>query len=273
MKRNIFKYQFLVYIMVLPKVRFKLPTITDETTILSTVIKPKNIGNSLDYSRYVYHEHPSLKSELERTNEDNYKDTIKRYVRFVRGKHYESLKGILNRYQREWNKINDKYMKTLEEIMDIKWPKKRLNISAYVSINPISTSSFDDRSFSIYYKKSLNEIKSLVAHEIFEFLLYMKWKKLFKRASEKDFEPPNLEWHLTEILTTAIINNDIRIQKIIKVREKGYLQHERIKIGGKNAIEHFTDMYNKHLSNKTSFDKFLKSSYKEIKKYKALFKN
>jgi len=93
---------------------------------------------------------------------------------------------------------------------------------------------------------------------------------LYPKVNNKKFESPYLEWHLSEILAPIILN-DIRIQKILKHEADFYIEHKRIKIGGKTAPKYFNDLYNKIIKIK-KIDEFLKESYQAIKKNGKLLK-
>ncbi len=110
----------------------------------------------------------------------------------------------------------------------------------------------------------------VIMHECCHFLYFEKWKQLYPKTNNKRFESPYLEWHLSEILASVILN-DIRIQKMLKRKADFYNEHKRIKIDGKTVPKYFNDLYNKISKNK-NFDEFLKESYQIIKKNSKLFK-
>ena len=64
-----------------------------------------------------------------------------------------------------------------------------------------------------------------------------------------------------------IIIANPKIQRLLKKLDTGYVEHGKIKIGNKNIIEHFDELY-KQFDKTKDFGEFLQLAYKEIKKYK-----
>ncbi len=110
-------------------------------------------------------------------------------------------------------------------------------------------------------------MKETVAHEVLHFLYFKKWKEVFTDADEKTFDSPYLEWHLSEILAPVILR-DKRIQSILKSGTGSYQEHLKIKIGSRNLIQHFEDLYKKSRKKKEPFAQFLQTAYKEAQKHK-----
>ena len=127
-------------------------------------------------------------------------------------------------FQKEWNKINNRFMETLSKILEIDWPKEDKKILACVSLNPICPRDIKKRYFDIYYQGDVDWMKSLVMHEVLHFLWFEKWKQIFPKTSEKHFNTPYLEWQLSEMVPKIILS-DKRIQKIFEHKPGVYKEY------------------------------------------------
>jgi len=242
--------------MEVPKVRFKLADIEFETRMISY------FSFSSYWSKYVLKEYPKLKNL-------KYKKVIRNFVKEIWKEKKIRIRNQRKIFQKDWNKINDKYMITLSKVLETGWPKSRKNITALVSINPICPRFLKDWSFSIFYLKKSNLMRETVAHELLHFLYFKKWREAFPNSKEKSFDAPYLEWKLSEILTPAVLNNP-KIQKIIRSRATGYDVYNKMKVGKNSINEHFNLLYKESLKKNESFEEFIKKAYKEIKKYKKV---
>lgn len=250
----------------IPKVKFELARLKYETDMLYVFCKP--LKTNWDWSEKVFHIHPSLKEKLVKIKlRKRSLEIIKCYTKKFWQEEFEQLKNQRVLFQREWDKINDKYMVVLSKVLETNFPKNRKIIYAQISIIPICPRFLKNWAFSIFYLSRAGFMRETVAHEVLHFLYFKKWKEVFLDAKEKTFDIPYLEWSLSEILAPVILNDE-RIQKIIKYRARGYLEHENIKMGKRTLMQHFEDLYNRSKSNKESFAQFLEIAYKEAQKYK-----
>ncbi len=253
----------------LPKVKFEFTSQKDEARMLHKFCKPRETG--WNWSEYIFKYHPSLKEHFSKqpTEKERIR-IIKAYTKKFWKKEYEQLKNQKSLFKKEWNKINDKYMKTLSEVLETDWPKNRKIIRAWISINPICPRSIESWEFLIFYLFPLRYVRHDVAHETMHFLYFKKWKEVFPKADKKTFEPPHLEWHLSEILASTILNNE-NIQKLIKCRAEGYeeyVHYRKNKIRKRSLIQHFENLYKQNRKKKEPFAQFLQTAYKEAQKHK-----
>lgn len=199
------------------------------------------------------------------------KNKIKDYVLNYHINNREKINMAKEKIKEEWNKINDKFMLTLSEVLEIEWPKHYKEIKCFVSIVPVCPRFLKKHMFSIFFNTKMPV--QIIAHEICHFLYFEKWKKIFKH-NEKQFEYPNIVWYLSEILDPVILN-DPRFAFLKPVMKTNYPQ---IKINGKEAITFFHELYKQFKkdkndkNSKNSFTNFLVTSYKIIQKHKAEIK-
>lgn len=240
-------------IMVIPKIEFKIAKLDYEQNIFNEFCFKKS--GFWDWSSRIFLFHPKLKDIKGSKNRRDYiKDFYKK-----KGNYIKKRKEII---EKDWLKIHKQYIYVLEEILEIKWPNNK-KITAYISICPICPRFLKTWSFSVFFKYNLDSIRYIIAHEILHFLYFKKWKGVFPKSKVRTFDTPHIEWHLSEILAPVILNH-AKIQKIIKYKSKGYKEHRDFRI---NLPEHFEHLYKESLKRKEPFSKFLKNSYKEIKRY------
>ncbi len=249
-----------------PKVKFELAKINNDAHNLSSFCLPLKTG--WDWSHYIYRVHPVLKEKLGKAKSRKKKlEIVKTYTKKIWKEEYEQLKTQKILFQTEWDKINDRYMNSLSKVLETDWPKERRIIYAMISINPICPRFLKNWTFSIFYLKRLTFMKETVAHEVLHFLYFKKWKEVFPDSKEKTFDAPHLEWHLSEILAPVILS-DKRIQTIIKSGAGGYAEYNKTRIGKRNLIQHFENLYKNSRKRKEPFAQFLQTAYKEAKKHK-----
>lgn len=250
----------------LPKVKFELIALKQEISVLSYDCISFKTG--WDWSVYVFRAHPQLNENMEkaRTRKEKTK-VIRNYTKEFWRSELQKLKTRKILFQNEWDKVNDRYVKTLSEILETDWPKNRKEIFAMISINPIGARILNRWTFQIFYMEKPFQMREAVAHEILHFLYFKKWKEVFPDADEKTFGMPYLEWQLSEILAPVILR-DKRIQNILKSETRIYPEHEKAKIGKRSLIQHFEVLYKESRKKKEPFAQFLQTAYKEAQKHR-----
>lgn len=219
--------------------------------------------NKWGWEKRILKVHPNLQEIYKYSKEVERKKFLKNYISDFRVKNKTKIDEKVAFHQKNWQKIEDKYLTILSEIMETPWPKGRKRIKALVSINPICPRFVNDWSFFFNYSASLKSGREVIMHEICHFLYFKKWKEVFPKTNKKKFDYPYLEWHLSELLAPVILG-DPRIQKLLNRKPCFYKEHEAIKIGNKSAPNYFTGLYKKKILNNHSFELFLKESFKAM---------
>lgn len=223
--------------------------------------------NEWDWGKYIIKKHPKIKKVFSIKTEEDQVKFLRNYIIQFKKDNQELIEKNKIKYQIEWQKIEKDFLITLSEIIQINWPKNKKIIKAMISINPICPRFLNDWSFSIFYNyKKMSHAMEVIMHESCHFLYFEKWKKLYPKVSNKKFESPHIEWHLSEIIAPIILN-DQRIKKILKQKAVFYKEHEKIKINNKKAPLYFTELYKQN----NNFEIFLDKAYQVIKKNKNLF--
>lgn len=251
--------------MSIPKVIFKLPRVSKEAEMFQMFCC--HALKEFDWSHIIYEAHPEIKKILEskKDQKEAYKELYKYSKDFI-SKNKHKLEDLRVQYQKEWDSINDLYLKILSEDFETKYPSNRKVITAYVSIVPIYPRFLDSWSFNVGLKSQ--NMKKIAIHEILHFMYFKKWKEVFPKTKRIELEAPYLVWKLSEILAPILLNNNPKIQKLIKVKDPGYSEFKNIKIGKENLVTHFEKIYKNHIKKETPFTSFLESIWEETKKYK-----
>jgi hypothetical protein len=247
--------------MNIPKVEVRVAQIDKIFFLIHEFLNPAK--NQWDWSNSIYRNYPELKSKLQ-----NFKDKKKRkeieYFFFteVFKKERIKLEKRAKIFQREWNKINDNIMLVLSKVVEQEWSDKDKKIFARISLNPICPRYIKQKTFDLFYKQKSKYMKSVAIHEILHFIYFEKWKKVFPKTQEKEFNAPNLVWHLSEMVPEIILN-DKRVQNVFKYKFDSYKEYENFKLNGKPLLSYLQDFYD----NRKNFADFLKNSWKFVKKY------
>lgn len=254
--------------MFTPKVKFSLIPIKLEVNLIYFFLFYEKWG----WGKKITKRHPCLKDALNMKTKKNREKYIKKYIIKFGNENKEIIKNQIQKYSRNWKKIEKQYFTILPEILDTPWPKDKKIIEAMISINPICPRFINDWSFSLFYKQGNEKMKETIMHEICHFLYFKKWEEIFPNTKRKTFEYPYIEWHLSEILAPIILN-DLRIQKLLKHKAVFYKEHQKLKINGINVPKYFSFLYKECKSKQYSFNEFLRKAYSEIKQHKNIFSN
>jgi len=244
-----------------PKVKFNVASLDKTFSLIHHFLNPGK--GDWNWSNCVYQHYPGLEDKLKKI-----KDMKKR-----KGIEYDFFKKVFDRekvemgkrtkiFQREWNKINDEILPVLSEVVEQEWSDKDKEIFARISLNPICPRYIKQRTFDLFYKQKPKYMKSVAIHEILHFIYFEKWKKVFPKTEEKEFDGPHLVWQLSEMVP-GIILNDKRVQNVFKYKFYSYKEYENFKLKGEPLLSYLQDFYD----NRKDFADFLKKSWIFIKKH------
>jgi len=245
----------------LPKIKFEVKPLEKYLNVMYYFLNPKE--NSWDWSKKILREYPILQQKLNSVKGYNEKNRII-YEFFKEVEIKEKTRFNLKKkgFQESWNKINNKAVKALSEIVEKEWPEKDRIIRAGVTLNPICPRWIKQRTFDLYYRFNMGTMKAVSLHEILHFIYFEKWKEIFPQTNEKEFEGPGLVWELSEMVPPIILSDE-RMQKILRHKPSVYNEYKTLKIKNKPILEHLQKFYD----NKEDFEDFLVTSWRFIKKY------
>jgi hypothetical protein len=230
-----------------PKVEFSIAPLNKIFSLIDFFLNPTK--KQWDWSIAIYKNYPELKNKLKDVkNKTERKEIEYKYFQMIfkiKRKEFEKKRKI---FQKEWNKLNDDVMLVLSKVVEQDWPEKDKKIFARVSLNPICPRYIKQRTFDVFYEQKPNYMKSVAIHEILHFIYFEKWKRVFPKTKEKEFDAPHLVWQLSEMVPKIILS-DKRVQKVFRYKFDSYKEYENFKL------------------NRKDFADFLKKSWKFVKKH------
>ena len=250
----------------IPKVKFKVAKPREIIPLINYFVNPKK--SDWDWSNQIFNKYPELKKKLSKVKDkERRKKITKVFFEKQQKKELKTLNNVREKFQKAWDEINDEVMIALSEIVGQKWPKNAEKITARISLNPICLRYIKSRTFDIYYKSSIDTLKAISIHEIFHFIYFEKWKKLFPKTPEKKFNFPYLVWALSEMVPPIVLSNE-KIQKIHEHKSHPYQEHVKMEVDGKCIFIDLIEFYKK----RKSFDDFLRKSWKFLNKHNDVVK-
>ncbi|MDP3026496.1 MAG: hypothetical protein Q8N63_02220 [Nanoarchaeota archaeon] len=245
----------------LPKVKFEVKPLEKYIDVMYYFLNPNK--NSWNWSKGIFREYPLLQQKLNLIKVKNERNKIiYEFFKEIEEKKKQKLEIKKKEFQKSWDKINDKALKTLSEVVEIEWPKKDKIITGYVTLNPLCPRWIEQRIFDLFYKFNMKEMKLTSLHEILHFIYFEKWKEVFPKANEKEFDGPYLAWKLSEMVPRIILS-DKRIQNILEHKPPVYREYTRLEIKNKPLLDYLQEFYD----NKKDFTDFLEKSQKFIKRH------
>jgi hypothetical protein len=246
---------------IIPKVKFRVAPLDKTFPMIHYFLNPPKWD--WDWSGAVYSNYPQLKGKLMDAKNKNQRRKIEyAFFKEIFQKEKPQLEKRSKQFQREWDKINDAVMMALSEVTQEDWSKQDIKISAMLSLDPIGLRDLKSRTIELYYKQNLKQMKHVAIHEIFHFIYFRKWKNVFPKSIEKEFEYPYLTWKLSEIVPEIVLN-DKRIHKVFKYHFVSYPEYEKALLNGRPLLSYFQEFYD----TRVDFEDFLKKSWTFVKKH------
>ena len=228
---------------------FKLASIEYDGKQIHHFLNPDE--EDWDWSRYIKDCYPEL-------NKGDSKQKAYEFVSRFREKHKKELQNKLTDYKIEFEKTIDKIVSEFRKILELDIIKiSKINI--LISLSPINPYDLEGKEFSVYWNFPIKDMIAISIHEILHFLYFEKWEEIFPETKIKDFEPPSLIWHLSELIVPVVLN-DKKIQKIFEYDHRTYEEYNKLKINNKSINEVVLDLY----KNRKNFSSFVKKSYNLI---------
>ncbi|MDD4984046.1 MAG: hypothetical protein PHH82_04400 [Candidatus ainarchaeum sp.] len=170
-------------------------------------------------------------------------------------------------YQKEWNKIQKEFMTNLSDVIGTPWFKNPEKIEAYLSLCKVFPRNIEKMNFYIPYDWPTQRVFGIAAHEITHLLYFKKFGELFPDVSKQKYGGPHIEWILSEILVSVILN-DKKFNKILPGPHYSYDCFYKNRIGKRTIQHYFEDKYAEDIYKKgKTFDDYLKWAYKFAKKH------
>lgn len=184
-----------------PKVKFKLNKGLDKK-IAFEFINVKHGG--IDFSRGIINVHPKLKNLKKIKNNTKKKKLINDYFNLFYKKHTNYLKNQIFKFNKEWKKIENKFIKEVNTIFkNYSWPKGKH--TGYLSIIDCNPRFLKDKTFQVFYFHPQGVVY-VTMHELLHFIFYdyaiKKYPIFFKKLDTES----EVFWDLAEIFNVIILS-------------------------------------------------------------------
>ena len=249
--------------MSIPKVKFNVAPVNSTLPMIDFFLNPSPAG--WDWSNSIYKHYPELKEKLEGIKDRKKRKAIESvFFHDIFQKERPKLEKRTKVFQEQWDKINDQVVKVLSEVVEQEWPREDKTVIARVSLNPICPRYIKERMFDVFYKQDPRYMQQVALHEILHFIYFEKWKQVFPRTKEKEFDAPYLVWQLSEMVPRVILG-DKRVQRVLKGNFHSYKIYEDLKINGRPLLAYLQEFYD----NRRDFSDFLRTSFEFVKRHQA----
>ena len=220
------------------------------------VFKPMPMGNNVETIKWAYFEdngtldvhNYTLKyfselKEVEGKSREEINKKIEEVVINDYKKYEQRIKDEVDRYNKIWDKYNDKYFEALSKYLNANFRSDLEEIVAYVGLLPVFPRYLDSCSFAINVGVSERDVISTCAHETCHFMWFNKWKDLYPDCTRREYDSPYIPWHYSEMVVDPILNSK-EIQEVINVKCPCYDCYYEMD----NVIEKLRDIYNEDIS-------------------------
>lgn len=229
--------------MALPKVIFQKLDIEENLDSLVYYAKIENSANSpLNFYKFTLNLFPQLKGKLKpnMTDKEIYM-ILDKEVKPTLQK-LQTTSDDIEKYQIEWDKVNDSIMKDLENKLNIQWPENE-TITCRVGLLPVCPRDIVGRTFDVNYGMKPEQIIPIAIHELCHFIYFEKWKQIYPNYKEEEFDNPHIAWYLSEAMIDPLINNQT-FKKYTNEDLSAYTHFYETNIEGKTIIDTLRDYMN-----------------------------
>lgn len=254
----------------LPKFLIKKADINLEIDLMYRFSKNKN-NRFINVFNKIY---PDLLLSLEQVkgNKNEEMRVCKEFLEKTRISEKEKIEAAENELKKSWDMVGNNFLMTLSKILETNWPEDKPEISAYISVLPISPRFLKKQSFFLAYKNCASLLET-TAHEIVHFLWFKKWKEVFPEMGPEQYESPNLAWRLSEIMDPIILHCNPEINNLISPARWGYSSFKTIKINGVEMIGYFKNIYLDCIDNGLDFKSIMEKLWKEARIHEVEISN
>jgi len=239
----------------IPRLEFRAASIDEYIPVINGFL------NS-DWRGAILSTYPVLKRRLGRIRSQARRDIIT-YQFFRQLQEKSPLKQKAEMFQAYWKPLNRPVMRALSEAVEMPWPEALAKITARVTLNPICPRYLKLAAFDVFVRDWNEAMQDVVLHELLHFIYFEKWKSIFPRVSEDEFESPHLVWALSELVVRPILS-DSRFQALWQATPVTYDRFFKSKVCGRSLLEHIQQIYDE----RDSFEDFLKKAFRFAKRHR-----
>lgn len=144
----------------------------------------------------------------------------------------------INEISERWNSISDDVIRILSDIYQYSFAENHI-VKAYFTMNHMGPYNYEEQTFNINYRKTLDEMIESCIHELIHFYWFRKWEQLF---GDKYQENEHIVWKFSEIAIDAIFKKT-ELNKFCVKEKPAYQYFYDIQINGEDMIEVFRKLF------------------------------
>ncbi|NLL01543.1 MAG: hypothetical protein GX265_00760 [Mollicutes bacterium] len=193
-----------------PKVLFKIMSFEENIEVITDFIFRESQNKDKENTKYFKNHFTEISNyDFSQLSKDEINQILLNILADSWTKEMDKSQDIIDKYQQNWNEINDDVMKGLSKRLNINWPSDFSNIIARIGVLNACPRYINQRTFDIKITDDLNEMRMIVIHELCHFIYFEKWKQLFNDNDESHYNYPHLIWYLSEAIIDPLLNNNI----------------------------------------------------------------
>jgi len=204
----------------MPKVQFHYDINEDKKNILRVINNPSNFGADIkrQYGKLPQELIERLKSEKDLLVQDQIASDFLKQNLTEKG---EFINQKIEKFQRDWDKINDEYFKRLEKILNIKIPSDAIYKGYLTSAG---SCPFDARLRTFMVRLDDEMVDTVVAHEIMHIEFWRNFTIYCRDILKLNLE----ESVIFQEAVTVLLNEEMG--DILSRPDYGYTEHQEIRL-------------------------------------------
>ena len=251
-----------------PKVKFEIMSLEESFEYIYRFLNPRK--GKIDHESSVYRYFPELADILRNIKDEDEKyKTTKKFVTKIYNDSKGDIENNVSLFQKEWDKVNEKVLEKLEEILNTKWNADIKIITARVGLAPTCPRNIAKNEFIVDVRSNIEWMKPMSAHELLHFIWFQKWKEMYEDYDIVESCSPHLIWYISEMVVDPILN-DNRIKDILKHNSEAYgIFYSTYINENESLIDRMRWIYN----NSNNIEDFICKSYDFAKENQELIIN
>lgn len=206
----------------------------------------------VDFSKNITYFHPKLE-KVKKKNDNERKKFISEYFDEYYKKHFEELEKKVIKIEKEWRRVEKKFINQLNKIFKNPVPPKGKYIG-YLSVINCNPRFLDNKTFQVFYKhKSGSNL--VIAHEILHFFFYDYAVKRHTDIFTSLDTNKGIFWGLAELFNDVVM----ALPEFVEI-------HGNKDVGGYPYHEQYIDHVKKLWDNNPNIDNWLIETYNHLKK-------
>jgi len=203
-----------------PKIKFKIDSKKDISTFFD-FLKDAKYDEGINFEWAILKYYPYFKKFKDNVDKKIVEDFVFKYYT----KNKKAIEKNIILHENNWKKIEKDFFKLAYDLfLETNWPKGKY--IAYSTMWSMYPRFLDDKTFQIpAISRNKKVVSFIIAHEMLHFIFYEYFLNKYKKYKSHKYD--FFVWHVSEIFNVIIMNKP-EWQKILKNKDDGYPEHEKI---------------------------------------------